>query len=407
MKTLLRALIALSIGVVFVSGTFFAGMATQQTLATARVIPSPTLAAASTPVARSSLEADFAVFWEVWGIIKSEFIGTVPDDKAMTYGAIQGVVSMLGDQHTHFDDPVRANLQATELDGKFEGIGATVEMQNGRIVIVTPLKGRPAEKAGLLPGDIVTQIDGKSTEGLSLTEAISRIRGPKGTQVTLTVVRANSPTPIDITITRATIEVEAVTTKKFDNGIVYLSLSEFTAPASDEVDKALRDLLKDNPKGLIFDLRGNPGGYLNTAITIVSEFISDGVVLSEVDKSGNKRDHRAVTGGRATKIPLAVLINKGSASASELVSGAIKDRKRGILIGETTFGKGSVQVSHTLSDKSRFTVTVRHWLTPNGHDIHEKGIDPDIFVPGPTETDKRSGRDPQVDRAIEYLLTGK
>ena len=408
MKALFRIIIMLMLGVLFVTGAFVAGYAAQQsaapTITTASSSPAP-VASAST--SKNSLEQDFAVFWEVWGIVKSEFIGKIPDDEAMTAAAVSGVISVLDDQHTHYQSAKNFELRRFELDGSFEGIGATVDLQNGRVVIVAPLKGRPAEKAGLLAGDIVTKVDGKSIDGLSLDEVIGRIRGPKGTQVTLTVVRTTSATPIDLTITRATIETDYVIKRKLDDGLVYVQLTEFGAPASKKMDEALQELLKDNPKGLILDLRGNPGGYLSTAIEIGSEFIADGLLLSEVDKDGNKRTHQALKGGRAPKVPLVVLVDKGSASASELLSGAIKDHKRGTLIGETTFGKGSVQVSHELSDKSRLTVTVRHWLTPSGRDIHGQGIEPDIFVPRPTEADKKAGRDPQLERAVQFLLTGK
>lgn len=403
--SILRATLMAVMAVVFVLVTFFAGFAVQRIYAPA----TPSTAAAAptaTPTAQSSTEADFAVFWEAWNIIKSEFIGKVPDDKAMTYGAITGMVDTLGDQHTHFDEPSRAAILESDLNGNFEGIGATVEMKNGQITIVAPLKGRPAEKAGLQPGDIVTKIDGQSTDGMSLTDAISRIRGPKGTQVTLTIVRAGAPAPIDITITRATIEVEVVTTRNLDNGIVYLQLAEFSAPSAKAVDDALQNLLKTNPKGLILDLRGNPGGFLQSAIEVGSEFVGSGVLLSEQDKDGNKRPHPALPGGRATKIPLVVLVDKGTASASEIVAGAIQDTKRGILVGEKTFGKGSVQISNTLSDKSRLTVTIRHWLTPGGRDIHGQGIEPDIPMTINAD-DKKAGRDSQLDRAVQYLLTGK
>ncbi len=404
--SLLRVALMALVSILFVLGAFISGFAAQQSTTATKVVSVAAVAPTQTPAPRNAVEADFAVFWEAWNAIRTDFIGKVPNNQAMTYAAIKGMVDILGDEHTHFAEPSRASILESDLDGKFEGIGATVEMKNGQIVIVAPLKGRPAEKAGLQAGDIVIKIDGQSTEGLSLTEAISRIRGPKGTQVTLTVVRTGAPTPIDITITRATIEMDVVSKRQLDNGIVYLQLAEFSSPSSKAVDNALRELLQTNPKGLVFDIRSNPGGFLQSAIEIGSEFVGNGLLLSEQDKDGNRRPHPALPGGRATKIPLVVLIDKGSASASEIVAGAIQDAKRGILIGEKTFGKGSVQVSNTLSDKSRLTVTVRHWLTPNGRDIHGEGIEPDIPVPI-YEADKKAGRDPQLERAIEYLLNGK
>ncbi|MBI3732231.1 MAG: S41 family peptidase [Chloroflexi bacterium] len=405
----LRVLAMLIASGVFILSTFTAGAIVQHSTVPAFTSPPlpPTVENTPQPVpaVKDPAEADFTVFWEVWNIIRSEFLGKVPDNQAMTYAAIKGVIDALGDEHTHFSEPTRASILQSDLEGKFEGIGATVDAKSGQIVIVAPLKNSPAEKAGIQAGDIVTHIDGKSTDGLNLTDAVSLIRGPKGTQVTLTIVRVGSPTPIQITITRATIELEVVSQRQLDNGLVYLRLEQFSAPSSQAVDAALQTLLRTNPKGLIFDLRGNPGGFLQSAIEIGSEFISTGLILSEQDKSGNRQPHPALPGGRATKIPLVVLVDKGSASASEIVAGAIRDSKRGKLVGEKTFGKGSVQISNTLSDQSRLTVTIRHWLTPSGQDIHGAGIEPDIAVPI-TEADRKSGRDPQLDRAIQFLLTG-
>lgn len=406
LTSLLRAIALIIMLCLFVAGVFVTGIVAQQAVSAAKVASAPAAVGTATLAPKNSTEADFAVFWEVWGIIKAEFIGKVPEDKAMTYAAINGVVATLGDQHTHFDEPARAALLESDLNGSFEGIGATVETKNGQITIVAPLKGRPAEKAGLLAGDVIVKIDGQSTDGMSLTEAISHIRGPKGTQVTLTVVRVGTPATLDITITRSTIEVEVVTKRQLDNSIVYLQLSEFSAPSSKAVDDALQELMKSNPKGVVFDLRGNPGGFLQSAIEIGSEFVPSGLILSEQDKDGNKRPHPALPNGRATKIPLVVLVDKGTASASEIVAGAIRDAKRGVLVGEKTFGKGSVQVSNTLSDKSHLTITIRHWLLPSGVDIHGVGIEPDFAVPF-NEADRKGGRDPQLDRAVEYLVTGK
>jgi carboxyl-terminal processing protease len=394
--------------VLFIGGTFAAGFAVQQTLAPATATPVAfaTPSAAATTVSQSTTESDFAVFWEVWNIVKAEFMGKVPDDQAMTYAAIKGVVDTLGDQHTHFDEPARAAILESDLNGSFEGIGATVELKNGQIAIASPLKGRPAEKAGILAGDVIVKIDGVSTDGMSLTDAIGHIRGPKGTQVTLTVVRVGAAAPLDIAVTRDTIAVEVVTKRMLDNNVAYLQLSEFSAPSSQAVDQALQELFKSNPIGLVFDLRGNPGGFLRNAIEVGSEFIDNGLILSEQSKDGSKTPHPALTGGRATKIPIVVLVDKGTASASEIIAGAIRDNKRGILVGEKTFGKGSVQVSDVLSDKSHLTITIRHWLTPNGTDIHGVGLEPDFTVPF-SEADRKGGRDPQLDRAVQYLLTGK
>jgi carboxyl-terminal processing protease len=395
------------LGILFVAGTFAAGYLAQRTSTPPAPVSAPASTTAQpTAVPRNSTEADFAVFWEAWGFIKSEFIGKVPDDTAMTYAAISGVVNTLGDTHTHFDEPLAAAMLQSDLNGSFEGIGATVEQKSGQIIIVAPIKGSPAEAAGVKPGDIIVKIDGQSTDNMNLNEAILHIRGPKGSKVTLTIVRLGASGPLDITITRDTISVSVVSQRMLDNNIAYLQLSEFSAPSSQAVDQALQTLLKNNPKGLVFDLRGNPGGYLQSAIEIGSEFISNSLILTEQEKNGNRTPHPALPGGRATKIPVVVLIDKGTASASEILAGAIRDNKRGILIGEKSYGKGSVQVSDALSDKSHLTITIRHWLTPNGTDIDGAGVEPDFAVPFP-EADRKGGRDPQLDRAVQYLLSGK
>lgn len=404
-RSVLRSVLIVGMFVLVGIGMFAVGLEVQSIMRSRSVTSAPAPTSVPSPAPSASPASDFDVFWEAWGIIRAEFIGKLPDDKQMTYAAIRGVVDSLGDQHTAFTDPSRAALLESSLSGSYEGIGATVEQKNGQLV-VNPMKGRAAEKAGLLAGDILFRINGESTDGFSVTDAVTRIRGPRDTQVTLTVMRQGASGPIDITITRATIATEAVSSRMLDNGIAYLQLNEFTGSASKEVDDALKTLLAGNPKGIVLDLRSNPGGYLQSAIEIASEFIGSGVILSEEDKDGKRTVHQALPGGRATKLPMAVLVDKGSASASEILAGAIKDRGRGILVGETTFGKGSVQVSHKLSDDSRLTVTIRHWLTPSGKDIHGQGIDPDYPVPFP-ESERKGGRDPQLERAVQYLVTGK
>jgi carboxyl-terminal processing protease len=362
---------------------------------------------ASTPsqVDSERQPAEFAVFWEAWQFIEQHFYGEIPPVQERVYGAIRGMVNAFGDPNTAFIDPTRAEIFRQDTSGSFEGIGAAVRMdQMGRLIIVEPYPGRPAAEAGLQRGDIILKIDGTSTEGMSLYEAISLIRGPANTNVTLTIFREGVDEPFDVTVTRARIEIEVVEAKRLDGDLGYVSLSEFSRGAADKVAQAIKTLQSEGQlKGLIFDLRNNPGGLLDEAVAVGSQFIADGVITIEREKGGTEQVFEALPGGAATDIPLVVLINQGSASAAEIVAGAIQDYKRGTVIGEQSFGKGTVQIPHTLSDGSELRVTIAEWLTPKGRQINGNGITPDIVVER-TQKDYEADRDPQMERAVELLL---
>jgi carboxyl-terminal processing protease len=355
-----------------------------------------------TPLPNQSLGGpEFRTFWEAWEIIKGDYFGSLPSDQELTYGAIRGVVATLNDPHTAFLDPQQAKMVDADLSGAFEGIGAYVEQRESQIAIVSVLPGAPAERAGLRASDVILAIDGRSTEGMALFDAITLIRGPRGTTVKLTILHPDAPGPVEVEVTRARINVPTVEARSLADGeIGYIQLFQFNERAPDEFKTALRRLLRDNPRGLILDLRNDPGGYLNVAIDIASQFIGDGAILIERNKDGGEEIDQARSGGLATDpgLPLVVLVNKGSASASEIVAGAIQDRGRGVLIGETTFGKGSVQISRDLSDKSELRVTIAHWYTPNGRQIQGVGLTPDIEV-----ANSATGQDSQLDRAVQYL----
>jgi len=387
--------LALALGV---AGASYVAGFTASVLLTPR--PQPSVAAPSPPTKGPET---FRVFWEVWGILHEEYYGPLPPDRDNTYNAIRGLVESLGDPHTVFADPEHTRLLSEDLSGSFEGIGTYVEMRDGQLVIVSPLPGSPAERAGLRPGDVVVAIDGEPTEGLSLFDAIMRIRGPKGTRVTLTIQRPGEP-PFDVELIRARIDVPTVEAEELADGrIGYLRVYEFNQRAPKEVRVALGKLLANEPEALILDLRDNPGGYLHVAVAVASQFVADELILTERHKDGNIQRHRALPGGLATDpdLPLVVLVNRGTASASEIVAGAIQDHGRGVLLGERTFGKGSVQVTHTLSDESSLRVTIAHWFTPNGREIHGEGLTPDIKVMQP---EGEAGRDTQLEAAIRYLL---
>ncbi len=271
--------------------------------------------------------------------------------------------------------------------------------------MVRPLPGHPAEAAGILAGDLILTVDDQSIIGMGLYEAVSLIRGPENSQVVLEIARPGEEDTFTVTITRARIELPVVESRMLDEDIAYIRLTEFDGNATSAVKEALETLLDDNPKGLIFDLRDNPGGLLTQSIQVADLFLAEGIVAIERDSSGNEQEFGSYDGDLGEDIPMVVLINGGSASASEIVAGALQDRGRAPLIGETTLGKGSVQLPHNLSDGSQLRVTIARWFTPNDTSIHENGLVPDVEAPNPQDTPVEE--DPQLDRAVMYLLEGK
>lgn len=351
----------------------------------------------------------FKVFWEAWGIVQREFYGQVPSDQAVTYGALRGALGALNDPNTTLLEPRAASLERSDLAGQFEGIGATVQTdKDGRLVVVSPVPGSPAEQAGLQPNDVILRVDGREMHGISSADAVTVLRGPKGTSVTLTIQR-DGGAPFDVTLKRAPISMPTVTARTLEDmgapTVGYLRLKLFGERSTGEVQRALQDMRARGAQAIVLDLRNNPGGYLTAAIDIASQFIDDGVIVYERYSDGREEAFRAKGGGVGLDIPLVVLVNAGSASASEIVAGAIHDRQRGKLVGTKTFGKGSVQNVHQLSDQSTLHVTVAHWLTPQRHDISKAGIEPDEVVE--QEGDAGTSGDRQLQRAIELLVAGR
>jgi carboxyl-terminal processing protease len=398
MRRWLRFFITLALIVLIVGTAYFAGLGTSWAIAQAQG-PTPTMVGGEPP--------EFSLFWEAWRIVEREFYGNLPTPSELVHGAIRGALNILKDPSTVLVEPKQHQLEKSDLEGSFEGIGATVEMRQGRLVIVAPIADSPAEKAGLKAGDIVLQVDDKPIPpDISVEDAVMLIRGPKGTKVKLTVMRQGQTEPLVFEIVRAKIETPTVSWKMQTDKIGYIRLILFGSLSRGELRRAISEVKKKGATGIIFDLRSNPGGYLDSAIDVASEFIKDGTIVIERDKNGHETPFGVRGSGTATDIPLVVLIDKGTASASEIVAGAIQDHGRAPLIGEKTFGKGSVQNIHELSDGSSLHVTIAHWLTPKHHEIDEKGLEPDIAVPL-SDADVTAGRDPQLDRAIEYLQTGK
>ncbi len=352
----------------------------------------------------SDLQTLFKPFWEAWNIVHEQFVEQPVDDIELMRGAIRGMLDALGDEHTSYMDPQQVETINAELEGEYEGIGAWVDVTGDYLTIVSPMPGSPAERAGLKPGDQVIAVDGEDVTGMDGELVRRRILGPAGTTVRLTIRREGEEEPIEIEVTRERITLHAVQGEMLENGIAYVQVFTFGDKTMPELRSTLKELLDQNPRGLILDLRNNGGGYLITAIEVASEFIGDGVIMYEQYGDGSRETYNARPGGLATEIPLVVLINEGTASASEIVAGAIQDRGRGKLVGTTSYGKGSVQNWVPLSnDQGAVRVTIAKWLTPGERTIHKIGLTPDVVVEM-TDEDVKADRDPQLDKAIETLL---
>ncbi len=346
---------------------------------------------------------DFNLYFEVWQSLKSEYVDhNFIDEQEMFYGSLRGLTSSLNDPYTIFLDPEETKEFYDDLSGSFEGIGAEVGIRDDIVTIIAPLKGMPAEKAGLRSGDKIYSIDGEMTLGMTINEAVRKIRGPKDSQVTLTILRQDEDQPLDIIITRGIIVVKSVEWEVIDDDIFLISISNFHEDTLVLFNQAVMEMFRLNLDKLILDLRNNPGGYLETAIDLSSEWIKEGPVVVEQLKGNNRREHFTTKPARLNNIETVVLVNQGSASASEIVAGALRDYNLAILVGEQTFGKGSVQNLKRLSDGSALKISVAKWLTPAGDYINEKGIEPNIIVEF-TKEDFENDLDPQMDKAIELL----
>jgi carboxyl-terminal processing protease len=355
---------------------------------------------AATP---GDLETLFKPFWETWALVHAQFVDQPVDDVAMMRGAIRGMLESLGDEHTSYMDPQEYTDANSSLEGSYEGIGAYVDTGGDFLSITSPIPGSPAEKAGLKPGDKIIAIDGEDMTGINPELVRRKVLGPAGTIVKLTILREGLEESFDVDITRDQITIESVESKMLENNIAYVKLNTFGDTTGRDLENQLKALMAQNPKGLILDLRYNGGGYLQTAVEVASQFMSDGIVLYEQYGDGRKDSFDALPGGLATDVPMVVLINKGSASASEIVAGALQDSKRAQLVGETSYGKGSVQNWIPLQDnQGAVRVTTAKWLTPNGRTIHKIGLTPDVVVVL-SDDDAKAKLDPQLDKAIEIL----
>ena len=352
----------------------------------------------------TELKTLFTPFWEAWDIVHKQYVDQPVDDVALMQGAIRGMMDALGDKQTFYMSPELYKNETSSLQGQYEGIGAYVDTDGEYLTIVSPIAGSPAEAAGLKPGDKVIAIDGVDMTGVAPEQARLKVLGPEGTKVTLTISREGTSEPLQFVITRAQITIHSAEGKMLENGIAYIDINTFGERTTQELRDTLGTLMKQNPQGIIIDLRNNPGGYLNTAVEVASEFIDKGVILYEQYGNGKRDEYKALGNGRATDIPIVVLINEGSASASEILAGALQDYGRAKLVGVKSYGKGSVQVWQPLSnDQGAARVTIAKWLTPKERAIDHVGLMPDVFVKM-TEKDFSAGLDPQLDAAVKTLL---
>ncbi|WP_436799790.1 S41 family peptidase [Peribacillus frigoritolerans] len=323
--------------------------------------------------------AEFEKLYSTYDKIKDDYYEEVDEEKLVD-GAINGMIKSLDDPYSAYMDKKEASSFHESISSSFEGIGAEIQEQDGQIMVVSPIKGSPAEKAGVKPNDIILSVDGKSVEGLSSSEAVLKIRGEKGTKVNLSISRAGESEPIELTIKRDTIPIETVYAEMLDDGVAKIQVTSFSEHTVQELKTALEEMSKKDMKGLVLDLRGNPGGLLDQAIEMASLFIPNGkVVLQVEDRSGKKDVYKSENDGEL-KIPVVVLIDDGSASASEIVAAAVSESADIPLIGIKSFGKGTVQTAEDFEDGSNFKYTAAKWLTPEGNWIHKKGIKPDITV---------------------------
>jgi carboxyl-terminal processing protease len=344
-------------------------------------------------------------FERIWKLVHQEYFEQPLDDEVLIQGAIDGMLEMLGDKHTSYMPPQEFEMLNADFTGSYTGIGALVEAEGDQLLIVSPFDDSPAEAAGLKPGDEIVRVDNTYiSEFDDPLTAITIVRGPQGSPVRL-LIRRNEQ-EFEVTIIRDTIPLVSASGEMLEDGIAYVRVADFSQSTDEELQEALTDIMAHSPAGLILDLRGNPGGSLDTSIRVTSQFIGDGVVMIEEWGDGRKQDYMSRSGGLATdpNLPLIVLIDRGSASASEIVAGAIQDRGRGQLLGEITYGKGTVQNWHDLGvENGGVRITIARWLTPNGSWVHEKGITPNIVVV-PTDADYEAGRDIQLESAVKLLL---
>lgn len=392
-KRIFRGVVSLSLAVLLVAGGFASGYLVGRH-------PSGALTMPITPARPAKATPTLDLVQEVINLIQHAYFNEVSSDK-LVIGAVRGVLKSLNDPYSHYFSPDDFNFFQEETSGRFFGVGIELGMKDSRLVVVSTIEGTPAFKIGIKTDDIIIKIDDQSTEGMSTHKAVTLIRGDKGTPVVLTIERQGVDKPLVFKMIREEIKLPNVKAKMLDGKFGYVRLHSFTEGCGSEIKQAVYDLKSQGAKGIIFDLRNNPGGLLSESVRVSSVFIESGVIVSIKQRSGKTQEQKA-TGGADEDIPLVLLVNKGSASASEIVAGAIKDYGRGALVGEKTFGKGSLQTMMQLSNGGGMVLTTAVYMTPKGTVIHKKGIKPDILVKTPKEITE--GKDTQLDKAKEIII---
>ncbi len=362
------------------------------------------------PTTQIGNNTDFEPFWKVWSLINEKY--PHPEETAgqdRVWGAIEGLTSSLNDPYTEFFPPQESKQFMEQINGEFSGVGMEVGMKDNILTVIAPLKGSPAEKAGIKPGDKILKIDSKVTTDMKVDEAVKLIKGKAGTSITLTLYRQGEDQPFDVKLTREVITVPTIESVSRDDGIQILNIYNFGAGVTDEFKKEITVFKDSGKKKLIIDLRNNPGGFLDAAVDIASYFLPAGDVIVKEDYGTKQAEDVFRSKGYNvvdSDVKIVILVDGGSASASEILAGALSEHKRAILIGEQTYGKGSVQELVPITEDTSLKITVAKWLTPNGVSISLKGLAPDIKV-SVTKDDIQKKLDPQLDRAVSYLLTGK
>ena len=348
---------------------------------------------------------DFSLFWQTWNVLEEKFVNPGKINvQEIIYGAISGMVETLDDPYTVFLDPEDTKKFREDIKGVFEGVGMEIGIREDELLVIAPLEGTPAQKAGLLAGDKILKINDVSTIGITIDEAVTKIRGPKGTEVTLTILRENWEKSKDFKIKRGVIEIPSLKWELKEDNIAYLKLYHFSEKASSDFSKAALGILDSPAQKIILDLRNNPGGYLEVAQDIAGWFLERNqiVTIEDFGEESKKKEYKSQGNKILLNYPLVVLINEGSASGSEILAAALRDNRGVVIIGERSFGKGSVQVLEELRGGSSLKITVANWLTPKGELITEVGLEPDIIIEMTTE-DYEQERDPQLDKAIEII----